>query len=78
MRMIPQPYQQQQGGSGIIIIDDAIHTAASNPAVASALPPEVGSKLSAVCAKPKSALVECEYGFMVAALQLARVWTQLP
>lgn len=78
MRMIPQPYQQQQGGSGIIIIDDAIHTAASNPAVASALPPEVGSKLSAVCAKPKSALVECEYGFMVAALQLARVWSQLP
>lgn len=78
MKMIEQPCQQQQGGSGIIIVNDIVHTAAGNPAIGSALPPEVAGKLSAVCAKPKSALLGCEYEFMAAALQLARVWSQLP
>ena len=78
MRMIEQPYQQQQGAGGIVIIDDTIHTAAANPAVGAGLPAEVATKLATIVAKPKSALVECEYGFMALSLQLARVWSTLP
>lgn len=78
MKMIEQPYQQQQGGSGIIIVDDAIHTAASSPAVSASLPAPISAKVAAIVAKPKSALVDCEYEFLAVSLQLARVWAQLP
>jgi hypothetical protein len=77
MKLIPQPYQQQQGAGGIVIVNDAIRMAAGASAVQASLPVEVAAKLAAILAKPPGACHDAENNFVALVLNLARIWPQL-
>lgn len=51
MKMIPQPYQPQQGGGIIIQQRNAIKTAANDPSIKGALPSHCQTQIDIISAK---------------------------
>lgn len=77
MKMIPQPYQQQQGAGGIIIVHGITRTAVSAPGFQANLPPDCAAKLKSILAKPDSSVTDAERTFVAQMVPLAHVWPQL-
>lgn len=60
------------GGGGIIIQNDAVKSAVTNPAIMAALPQACQSEVAAICAKGPANWTEADYAYMVGMLMVAR------